>query len=253
MWLKQGTAQTIRFGPFLDSDDGFTPDDGLTIAQADRQLSKDGGQFAQTSDTNNASHDTDGWYSCSLTTDDTDTLGELLLQATVADVLPVWMRWLVVPANVYDSLVGGTDRLVSHVQEFDAGVITATVIATDAIGSDELAASAVSEIQSGLSTSSALATLQSAVNALNNISAADVNAQVLDVLNVDQFAELTDVPGASPTLRQMLQHAFMVAFNKLEQSTSTLTVYQADGVTAYLTRDISDENSVFSATESADA
>ncbi|HXE51244.1 MAG TPA: hypothetical protein VN663_22895 [Ramlibacter sp.] len=43
---------------------------------------------------------------------------------------------------------------------FAAGAINATVIATDAIGSDQLAATAVTEIQAGLATSTALATVQ---------------------------------------------------------------------------------------------
>lgn len=49
------------------------------------------------------------------------------------------------------ALVGG--RMDSDMQAAAAGVITATVIATDAIDGDALAASAVTEIQSGLATS----------------------------------------------------------------------------------------------------
>lgn len=53
---------------------------------------------------------------------------------------------------------------------FGAGAIDAAAIATDAIGSAELAASAVTEIQSGLATAASIA-------ALNNLSAAQVNAE----------------------------------------------------------------------------
>ena len=48
-YLRQSTAQTVRFGPFLDSTDGVTAETALTIAQADMQLSKDGGAFSQIS------------------------------------------------------------------------------------------------------------------------------------------------------------------------------------------------------------
>lgn len=51
--------------------------------------------------------------------------------------------------------------------KFGAGAITATVIATDAIDNDAIAANAVTEIQSGLATAASIA-------ALNNISAVDV-------------------------------------------------------------------------------
>jgi len=56
------------------------------------------------------------------------------------------------------SLSGG--RMRSQVEGMDASTVTATAIATDAIDSDALAASAVSEIQAGLATSAALAAVQ---------------------------------------------------------------------------------------------
>jgi hypothetical protein len=56
------------------------------------------------------------------------------------------------------SLIGG--RMRSHVEAMDAGVITAAVIATDAIDSDAIAPSAVTEIQAGLATAAAVAAIQ---------------------------------------------------------------------------------------------
>ena len=104
MFLRQSTTQTIRFGPFLDNTDGFTAEPGLTIAQSDMQLSKDGGAFAQKNAAGNATHDTDGWYSTSLNTTDTNTVGELYLQVAVTGALPVWVRWQIVEEAVYDSM-----------------------------------------------------------------------------------------------------------------------------------------------------
>lgn len=54
---------------------------------------------------------------------------------------------------------------------FATGAITAAAIAADAIGASELAADAVTEIQSGLATAAS-------ISALNNLSAAQVNAEV---------------------------------------------------------------------------
>ncbi len=55
-------------------------------------------------------------------------------------------------------LVGG--RMDSSVGAMTAGVITAAVVATDALDADALAADAVAEIQAGLATAAALATVQ---------------------------------------------------------------------------------------------
>lgn len=109
--LKQSTAFTFRIGPFVDSTDGVTAETGLTIAQADIQISKNGGAFAQTSASPTTTHDTDGWYQCPLTSTDTNTLGPITVQIVMAGALPVWEHFMVVPANVYDSLVGGTEWL----------------------------------------------------------------------------------------------------------------------------------------------
>ena len=46
IWLKQSTAVTIKFGPFVDDSDGKTAETALSIAQADIRLSKNGGDVA---------------------------------------------------------------------------------------------------------------------------------------------------------------------------------------------------------------
>jgi hypothetical protein len=107
-FLKQSTAFTFRAGPFVDSTDGVTAETALSIAQADIQLSKAGGAFAQTSASPTTTHDADGWYQCPLTTTDTGTVGTLTVQIVMAGALPVWHDFMVLPAAVYDALVGGT-------------------------------------------------------------------------------------------------------------------------------------------------
>lgn len=106
MFLRQSTSQIIRFGPFLDSTDGVTAETALTIAQADMQLSKDGAAFAQKNTTGNATHDADGWYSTTLDTTDTATVGELYMQVNVSGALPVWVRYWVIEESTYDALYG---------------------------------------------------------------------------------------------------------------------------------------------------
>lgn len=124
--LKQSTAFTFRIGPFLDSTDGVTAETALSIAQADIQISKNGGAFAQTSATPTTTHDADGWYQCPLTATDTGTLGPLTVQIVMSGALPVWEHFMVVPANVYDSLVGGSDTLQADVTQVSGSAVSTT-------------------------------------------------------------------------------------------------------------------------------
>lgn len=120
--LKQSTAAILKLGPFVDSTDGVTAETGLTIAQADIQISKAGGAFAQTSDSSpTTTHDADGWYPVPLTTTDTATLGALVVQVAMSGALPVFWRGMVVPANVYDALVGGSDYLQVDAVQVEGG------------------------------------------------------------------------------------------------------------------------------------
>ena len=59
-FLRQSTEKVILFGPCLDKTDGVTEETGLTLAQGDMRLSKDGGSFAQKSAAGNATEDSEG-------------------------------------------------------------------------------------------------------------------------------------------------------------------------------------------------
>jgi hypothetical protein len=122
--LRNATSQIIRFGPFLDSTDGVTAETGLTIAQADMQLSKDGGAFAQKNTTGNATHDADGWYSTTLDTTDTATNGILLLQVNETGALPVWHEFYVVPQTSYDAFTTNGLNNIAATDVVSSGAIT---------------------------------------------------------------------------------------------------------------------------------
>lgn len=109
-WLKQSTAITIKFGPFLDDTDGKTEETGLTISQADIRLSKNGGNIAQSNNAAGAPHDELGYYDVPLDTTDTNTLGTLKVMVHENGALPIWQEFMVVPANVWDSMFGA-DKL----------------------------------------------------------------------------------------------------------------------------------------------
>jgi hypothetical protein len=106
-FLRQSTAQVIRFGPCLDITDGVTEEVSLTLVQGDMRLSKDGAAFAQKGTAGNATHDSDGWYSTTLSTADTNTVGELRLNVhQPANMLPLWDRWWVIEEAIYDAFFG---------------------------------------------------------------------------------------------------------------------------------------------------
>ena len=203
-WLKQGAAADAELGPFLDSVDGVTPETALTISQADCQLIKNGGSAAQKNDSTSATHLAGGHYKVPLNSTDTGTVGRMRLFVNETGALPVWRDFMVVTANVYDSLIGGSDKLDVNVEEWNAtavpsehsvgypvvtvkdgtgtgeidtasgklllqdGAVTSAVIATDAIDGDAVAASAVAEFQSGLALASALATVNAYVDELES-------------------------------------------------------------------------------------
>lgn len=125
-WLKQSTAVTVKVGPFLDSSDGDTTEEALTISQVDIRVSKNGGAFAQSNNAAGATHDENGWYGVPLDTTDTGTLGTIVVAIHESGALAVWVEFMVVPANVWDSLFGA-DRLQVDVREKgDSGLALTT-------------------------------------------------------------------------------------------------------------------------------
>jgi hypothetical protein len=110
-FLKQSTSAAVKLGPFVDQTDGFTAETGLAISQADIRLSKNGADFAQTSNASGATHDEAGYYDATLSSTDTNTLGRLIVAVHESGARPVRQEYMVLPANVYDSLIADSDYL----------------------------------------------------------------------------------------------------------------------------------------------
>jgi hypothetical protein len=121
-WLKQSTAVEVKVGPFLDETDGKTAETGLTVSQADVRLAKNGGDWAQKNETTSLVHEENGWYRCLLDATDTNTLGVLMLAIHESGALPVWVEFMVAPANIWDSLFGA-DLLQVDAQQWLGGTI----------------------------------------------------------------------------------------------------------------------------------
>lgn len=124
-YLKQSTAVTLKLGPFLDETDFITPLTALTISQADVRLSKNGAAFAQKNDANAAVHDEAGWYGVELNTTDTNTLGRLQVAIHEGGALSIAAEFMVVTANVWDSLFA-SDFLQVDVEQVNGDSDSAT-------------------------------------------------------------------------------------------------------------------------------
>ncbi len=79
--------------------------------------------------------------------------------------------------------------------------------------------------------------------------AAAINAQVLDVMNVDTFAEPGQVnPPAAPTIRQMLHHPYKKWRNKRDQNGATKQFYNSAGAVVDQKRTVSDNGVTYEET-----
>jgi hypothetical protein len=148
---------------------------------------------------------------------------------------------------------------------FAAGAITAAAIATDAIDADAIAADAVTEIQSGLATAANLSTvagyldteiaailedtgttLPAQIAALNNLSAAEVNAEVLDVLNTDTFAEPGQgAPAATASLAAKIGYLYKAWRNKITQTSTEYKLFADDAATVDQKATVGDDGTTF--------
>lgn len=173
--------------------------------------------------------------------------------------------------------ITGSNHIAADVHEFQVGVITAGDFAANSITASALAADAVTEIQSGLASQSSVDTLatyvdtevaaikartdnlpsdpadQSLVEAaitaattgLSTLTSAQVNAEVVDVLSVDTFAELAAPPAANSSLKDKITWLFMYARNKVTQTALARTLYRDDTTTVAGTSATSDDGTTF--------
>lgn len=112
--LRQNTQIKIKIGPAVDANDGVTPETGLALGAADQAelLKHDGAATVDISGrTFAAITGCDGWYNLTLTTSDTDTLGQM--DVVIQDsslMVPIFRPYMVVTQQYWDSKYG-TDKL----------------------------------------------------------------------------------------------------------------------------------------------
>lgn len=143
----------------------------------------------------------------------------------------------------------------ARLSELDAGTpgkmaAVADVIAVDVAGLDGAAMRGTdSAALASVCTEGRLAELDAA-NLPTDIAAratpAQVNAEVLDVLNVDTFAEPgQEAPAATNTLAKKIGYLFKFLRNKVTQDATTLSVFADDGTTVDQKAAVSDDATTY--------
>lgn len=224
--LKQSTAsQEILLGPFLDDTDGKTAETGLTIANTDIKIWVTGATTEASKNSGGATHIAAGRYYAVLDATDTATLGPMEINVHVSGALPVRRECVVLKANVYDSLIAGSDTLdVSPVTTGSPGPPTAAEIA-DAVWD---------EILSGhLSAGSTGEALDAAATAGGGGSPAPPTLeQIIEGLMGQDLSALTE--SAMPA--KSLYGALAKLVHKVTSIAGTMTVYRSNGTTPHYTQ-----------------
>jgi hypothetical protein len=124
MFLKEGVPVVISFGPFVDKTDGVTLETGLVSALDNAttgiKLSKGGvAQAVRSATVTPSTYDAHGCYLVTLSATDTASVGRLrVIYTDAATCLPVWQDFVVLPTQVFNSLVAGSDVLDTNVTKW---------------------------------------------------------------------------------------------------------------------------------------
>ena len=103
-YLKQSTAaQTRIIGPFVDSTDGVTLEDALTIANTDIKLCINGAAAVDKNSGGGTSR-SNGLYAVTFDATDTATVGEITVSVAVAGALVVVHKFIVLEEAVFAAL-----------------------------------------------------------------------------------------------------------------------------------------------------
>lgn len=139
-FLRSNTACRVTVGPFFDKTDGVTPETALTVTSCKLTFMVDDGNVPTlvldtaptasggANDMVHVTGDDSGFYDLELAAANVNYVGRAMLAITdAATHCPVFHEFMILPANVYDSMVLGTDLLDTSTVQW-----TGTAVATPA-------------------------------------------------------------------------------------------------------------------------
>lgn len=154
--LKQSTAsQEIPLGYFVDSTDGDTAETGLTIANTDIKIWKNGATTLANKNSGGATHIAGGVYYCTLDATDTDTVGPLVIFVHVSGALAVRVECHVYEEVIYDGHYAASATGAFPATLVQGGINTTSGTITTLDGLDTAQDSQHSTTQSAISTAQA--------------------------------------------------------------------------------------------------
>ena len=188
-YLKTNTATTITVGPFLDKTDGITPETAITVTgvhitfvvdnagtptlSIDADATASGGN----NDMVHVTNDDAGYYTLELTAAQTNYLGGALLSLNVVGTAcPVFHEFTILPANIYDSMIAGTDLFDVSTTQFNGSAVTQSGGRPE-VNASHIAGSAVST-----------STAQIGVNVVNFGGSAGTFASGVPAVNATQIS-----------------------------------------------------------------
>ena len=270
-------AIVMVVGPCIDDTDFKSLEEAIAYNAAGMDISliveKTDGTSAVTAitlttgGTSDWTHKDGGYYEVEVTAAQNAEEGIAYLRGVCTGVLPFESaHYDIVPTHIYDSLVKGTDKqevdavqLSNSAQSLldlkdfaDAGYdpstnkVTGVLLTdtcttnTDMVGTNS-AALATTALTDATWTDAKAAFLDASIAGLNNISAANVNAEVVDVMKTDTTSEPSQGnPPATPTFEEMLKYVYFRMMNKNEETATEHAVYDAAGTTKVIKATVSD-------------
>jgi hypothetical protein len=167
-------------------------------------------------------------------------------------VTPTGYNYIIIPAGAaYLTAAGLQSDAVAEIQSglstLDAaGVRTAVGLASANLDTQLDALPTNAELTTALA--AADDAVLAAITALNNLSAAQVNAEVVDALATDTYAEPTGVPGATVALSAKIGYLYMALRNAVTV-TATKKQFYDDGGAAEWEKDLSDDGTTYTESE----
>lgn len=115
--LRQSTVATVVIGPAVDIVDNVTPETAMEVSGINEVdevgvYKHDGTALVDLKSFTTLAHRAGGMYTVTLRVEETDTLGRLTLFMRYDNVcLPVSKDFMVVPAEIYDLFIAGTEKI----------------------------------------------------------------------------------------------------------------------------------------------
>lgn len=150
-YLRKNTAVHITVGPFLDKTDGITPEVALTVTNCKLTMTLDDDDNTAVNlildaaatasggdnDMVHITNDDAGFYDLELTAAQTNYNGRVMLAITdAANHCPVFHEFTILPQQVYDSMVAGSDMIQVDVEQWH----NATTVVTGGASLEDLVA-----------------------------------------------------------------------------------------------------------------